>query len=179
MGGIIVVAEHRRGELNPASLETITAARRLKQAKEQPIAVLVMAKDLDQYVAQLKIDGVDEVIKAVIPTEHFQADIYAATLQALMHFRSSQDTRRDSIELYFAISPSSIASSASEWQTPQTDEGTVFPTGVRPHRPSRCIFIRGSHLVLAKVGSDIRRRFLRPGLTQSRSRLGCPQEFGR
>ncbi len=87
MGGIIVVAEHRRGELNPASLETITAARRLKQGKEQPIAVLVMAKDPDQYVAELKIDGVDEVIKAVIPTEHFQADIYAATLQALMRER--------------------------------------------------------------------------------------------
>jgi electron transfer flavoprotein alpha subunit len=87
MSGILVVAEHRRGELNPASLETITAAKRLKEGKEQPIAVLVMAKDPDQYVDSVSLEGVDEVIKVVVPVEEFQSDIYEAVLQALIRER--------------------------------------------------------------------------------------------
>lgn len=87
MSGILVVAEHRRAELNPATLETIAAAKRLKEGKDQPIAVLVMAKDPNQYATQVSVDGVDEVIKVMVPVEDFQSDIYEAVLQALMRER--------------------------------------------------------------------------------------------
>jgi electron transfer flavoprotein alpha subunit len=84
MSGILVVAEHRRGELNPSSLETITAAKQLKENSDQPIAVLVMAKDPDQYVKQVSVDGVDEVIKVSIPVDEFQSDTYETVLQAVI-----------------------------------------------------------------------------------------------
>jgi electron transfer flavoprotein alpha subunit len=87
MSGIIVVAEHRRGELNPASLETITAAKRLKEKKDQPIAVVVMAQDPDQYVGQVSLQGIDEVIKVAIQVGEFQSDTYEAVLQALIRER--------------------------------------------------------------------------------------------
>jgi electron transfer flavoprotein alpha subunit len=87
MSGILVVAEHRRGEVNPASLETITAAKRLKEGKDQPLAVVLMAKDPDRYVDQVSVEGVNEVIKVVVPVEEYQSDIYEAVLQALIRER--------------------------------------------------------------------------------------------
>ncbi|MGH8504075.1 MAG: electron transfer flavoprotein subunit alpha/FixB family protein [Gammaproteobacteria bacterium] len=87
MSGILVVAEHRQGALSAASLETITAAKRLKEGKDQPIAVVLMAKDPDQYVDQVSVERVDEVIKVAVPVEDFQSDIYEAVLQALIRER--------------------------------------------------------------------------------------------
>jgi electron transfer flavoprotein alpha subunit len=87
MSGILVVAEHRRGSLSASSLETITAAKRLKAGKDQPIAVVLMARDPDQYVDQVSVEGVDEVIKVAVPVEEFQSDIYEAVLQALIRER--------------------------------------------------------------------------------------------
>jgi electron transfer flavoprotein alpha subunit len=87
MSGILVVAEHRKGALSAASLETITAAKRLKQGKDQPIAVVLLAKDPERYVEQVSVEGVDEVIKISVPVEEFQSDIYEAALQALIRER--------------------------------------------------------------------------------------------
>lgn len=87
MSGILVVAEHRQGILSAASLEAITAARRVKEAKDQPIAVLLMAKDPGQYVEQVSVEGVDEVIKVAVPVEDFQPDLYEAVLQNVIKER--------------------------------------------------------------------------------------------
>jgi len=87
MSGILVVAEHRQGTLSAASLETVSAAKRLKAGKDQPVAVLVMAQDPDRYVGQVSVAGVDEVIAAAVPTEDFQSDIYEAALEAVIRER--------------------------------------------------------------------------------------------
>lgn len=84
MSGILVIAEHRQGELSAGTLETLAAAVGLKAEKDQPIAVAVIVKDPDRYVDQVSVEGVDEVIKVPVPVAEFQNDTYEAAVQALI-----------------------------------------------------------------------------------------------
>jgi electron transfer flavoprotein alpha subunit len=83
MNGILVIAEHRRGALNPATLEAVAAAAALKQARPQPVAVAVIARNPDEFVARVNVAGVDEIIKVAVPTDSFQSDVYEAAVAAL------------------------------------------------------------------------------------------------
>jgi electron transfer flavoprotein alpha subunit len=87
MSGLLVISEHRQGELTPASLECITAARRLKTEKNQSLMVAVLASDPDQYSAQLNLDGVDEIIRINTPEDEFQVDTHEAAIGALISER--------------------------------------------------------------------------------------------
>ncbi|MCG3201329.1 MAG: Electron transfer flavoprotein subunit alpha [Gammaproteobacteria bacterium] len=87
MSGILVIAEHRRGVLNPATLETIAAAAALKQVKPQPVAVAIIARNPDEFVGQVNAAGVDEIIKVAVPTDTFQSDVYEATVAAVVAAR--------------------------------------------------------------------------------------------
>lgn len=82
-GGILVVAEHRQGKLNPASLEAVAAALELKQAKGGQVAVAVIAINPEKFVEQVSRAGVDEVINVRVPVDGFQSDVYEAAVQAL------------------------------------------------------------------------------------------------
>ncbi|MEZ5446611.1 MAG: electron transfer flavoprotein subunit alpha/FixB family protein [Gammaproteobacteria bacterium] len=83
MNGILVIAEHRRGALNPATLEAVAAAAALKQARPQPVAVAVIARNPDEFVARVNVAGVDEIVKVEVPTDGFQSDVYEAAVAAL------------------------------------------------------------------------------------------------
>lgn len=83
MNGILVIAEHRRGALNPATLEAVAAATALKQARPQPVAVAVIARNPDEFVARVNVAGVDEIIKVEVPADSFQSDVYEAAVAAL------------------------------------------------------------------------------------------------
>lgn len=83
MNGILVIAEHRRGALNPATLEAVAAAVELKQARAQPVAVAVIARNPDDFLAQVNLAGVDEIIRVAVPTDGFQPDVYEAAVAAL------------------------------------------------------------------------------------------------
>ena len=61
MSGILVIAEQRRGELRPASLELIGAAQTLKQGADE-VAVAVLGSAPEQVAGALKVQGVDEII---------------------------------------------------------------------------------------------------------------------
>lgn len=87
MGGILVVAEHRRAKLNPASLEVITAALKLKGETDQQVAVAIIAKDPEDFVGQVSMAGVDEVIKIRAPVDGFQSDVYEAAVLTLAEAR--------------------------------------------------------------------------------------------
>ncbi len=87
MSGILVIAEHRQGELSDASLETIAAAASLKAAKAQDLAVAVLARNPDDYVDRVSVAGVDEVIKVEVSTEDFQSDIYEGVVLSLVDER--------------------------------------------------------------------------------------------
>jgi len=89
-GGILVVAEHRQGELSPASLETVAAALELKGDTDRPIAVVVIAEKPGDFVAQVSKAGVDEVIKVAVPAASFQSDIYEAAVLAIAEARKPE-----------------------------------------------------------------------------------------
>ncbi len=86
-GEILVVAEHRRGELNPATLEAISAAAELKGDTDAEVAVAVIAESPDDFAGQVSLAGVDHVVKVPVPVSSFQSDIYEAAVLAIAEAR--------------------------------------------------------------------------------------------
>ena len=86
-GEILVVAEHRRGELNPATLEAIAAAAELKGGTDRQVAVAVIAESPDDFVGQVSKAGVDQVIKVPVAVASFQSDVYEASVLAIAEAR--------------------------------------------------------------------------------------------
>lgn len=64
MTGVLVVIEHDRGELAPASLEAITAARPLAARFDVEVTALTIGSDADHLVAELGSYGVTRVHQA-------------------------------------------------------------------------------------------------------------------
>jgi electron transfer flavoprotein alpha subunit len=93
MSGILVIAEHRQGRLRPVTLEIIAAARKLKLANSEPIAVAVLAADPAVFVPELSVDGVDEIVTIQAASAEFDPHALQATLRALL------DARRPSVIL--------------------------------------------------------------------------------
>ena len=61
MSGILVVAEQRRGELRPSSLELITAAQPLRRPGDE-VGVAVLGNAPERHVSALSLAGIDEII---------------------------------------------------------------------------------------------------------------------
>ena len=87
MGGMLVIAEQRRGELIAASLECIAAAVGLKESGGQAVTACIIAQNPDSFVAPLSVAGVDEVVTIVSAEAEFQNDVFEATLLALIERR--------------------------------------------------------------------------------------------
>ncbi len=83
MNGILVIAEHRQGELSAATLETIGAATLLKSQQQQQLTVAILSKNTDAFVQQVSVTGVDEVITVETPVDNFQSDIYETAVLGL------------------------------------------------------------------------------------------------
>jgi len=84
MKTILVIAEHRRNELRPISLELITAAQDLRQAGDDKVVVAVIGNQAESYIPELSIQGVDEIITVKDDSTEFDPDIYQATVSALI-----------------------------------------------------------------------------------------------
>jgi electron transfer flavoprotein alpha subunit len=84
MGGILVVAEARRGELREVSLELVGAALPLKDAAGGRLAVAIVDASPDAHAAALGCDGVDEVLTVHAPAEHFEPHVAQHALAALI-----------------------------------------------------------------------------------------------
>jgi electron transfer flavoprotein alpha subunit len=82
MSDVLAVAEHRRGELRPVSLELLTAGREAAEATGGDLHVAVIGGDVDGYADQLNREGVD-AIHAVPNGEEFNHDVTVETLDAL------------------------------------------------------------------------------------------------
>lgn len=87
MSGILVISEHRQGELTPSTPEVIAAALELKSQKEQPVMVAVIAANPADYTDQVNREGVDEIIQVTTPEDEFQVDVYEAAINALISER--------------------------------------------------------------------------------------------
>jgi electron transfer flavoprotein alpha subunit len=83
MSGVLIVAEQRRGELRPVSLELIGAAQGLRRAGDE-VAVALLAAAPERYVDALKLAGVDEIVAIKVPAAEFDPDTFEAAIGALI-----------------------------------------------------------------------------------------------
>jgi electron transfer flavoprotein alpha subunit len=86
-GGVLVVGEHRRGELRPVSLELVTAAQAAKRDPSDAVAVVVISDQPGKFVPGLSVAGVDEVVTVKVGTAEFEPDTYETVLRALIETR--------------------------------------------------------------------------------------------
>lgn len=86
MRTILVVAEHRRGELRPISLELITAAQGLRHADDKVVVALIGSK-ADALAPAVSVAGVDEVVTIKTASEEFDPDIFQAAVAHLIDAR--------------------------------------------------------------------------------------------
>ncbi|MDF3836669.1 electron transfer flavoprotein subunit alpha/FixB family protein, partial [Cupriavidus basilensis] len=87
MAGILVISEHRKGELRPVSRELIGLAAALKAASGEPVQVAVIAADPGQYAESLKLAGVDEIVTVQSAGDAFDPEVYEASVRALIAAR--------------------------------------------------------------------------------------------
>jgi electron transfer flavoprotein alpha subunit len=79
---VLVVADHRRGELRPVSYELLTAARELADALGGEVHAAVVGGDVKRFAEQLDCDGVDAV-HTVAEGAEFNHDVTTAAVTAL------------------------------------------------------------------------------------------------
>ena len=82
MTDVLVVAEHRRGELRPVSFELVSAGRVLADAASGSLGVAVVGGDVDSFTSSLDRSGVD-VVYAIDDGEEFNHDVTVAAITEL------------------------------------------------------------------------------------------------
>jgi len=87
MSGILLIAEHRRGELRPATLELITAAQDVRRSGEK-VAVALIGAAPEALIAAVSVAGVDEIVTVKIPANEFDPDQIEAAVGALIAARA-------------------------------------------------------------------------------------------
>src|SRR5258708_38572999 len=87
MSGVLVIAEQRRGELRPVSLELVSAAQGLRRADEE-VSVAVLGKAPESFVKALSVAGVDEIVTVKVPAPGFDPDTFESAGGALIAERS-------------------------------------------------------------------------------------------
>jgi electron transfer flavoprotein alpha subunit len=87
MSGILIIAEQRRGELRPVSLELVSAAQKLRRESETVTAVII-AGTPDAFVAPLSVSGVDEIVTVTVPAAEFDPDTFETAVGALIAARA-------------------------------------------------------------------------------------------
>jgi electron transfer flavoprotein alpha subunit len=92
MSGILIVAEQRRGELRPISLELIGAAQQLRAdaGHGADLSVAILARDPARFVPALELAGVDEIITVAVAAEEFDPDTFEAAVGALIAARKPE-----------------------------------------------------------------------------------------
>ncbi len=83
-GGVLILAEARRGELRDVSLELVTASREAVEGAGGRVAVAVIDSDPERFVSALSVRGCREVLTVSAPTEHFEAHVWQRALEELI-----------------------------------------------------------------------------------------------
>ncbi|MGQ3328789.1 MULTISPECIES: electron transfer flavoprotein subunit alpha/FixB family protein [Halorubrum] len=83
MSDVLVVSEHRRGELRDVSYEAIEAGRELADAQGGDLHVAAVGGDVDRFAEDLNREGVDAV-HAVANGEEFDHNVYQSAVGALL-----------------------------------------------------------------------------------------------
>lgn len=88
MSGILVIAEHRRGELRDVTRELVAAGSELARQAGVPLSVAVLAADTEALAVAAGLEGVDEVIQVRVREQEFDAGAYARAVEALVRDRA-------------------------------------------------------------------------------------------
>ncbi len=83
MSGILVIAEQRRGELRPQSLELVTAAQDLR-CDGETVAVAIIAAAPEAFIPALTLAGVDEIVIVKTAPAEFDPDTVESAVAALI-----------------------------------------------------------------------------------------------
>ena len=83
MSGLLVIAEQRRGELRPVSLELIGAAQSLRRDGDS-VAVALLAPSPGALIDPLKLAGVDEIVTVKVAAPEFDPDTFESAISALI-----------------------------------------------------------------------------------------------
>jgi electron transfer flavoprotein alpha subunit len=83
MSGVLVIAEQRRGELRPVSLELLGAAQSVRRAADE-VSVAIIGAAPETLVGPLKLTGVDEIITVKVPAVEFDPGTFESTVGALI-----------------------------------------------------------------------------------------------
>jgi electron transfer flavoprotein alpha subunit len=83
MSGILVIAEQRRGELRPVSLELVSAAQKLRRSGDE-VAVAVLSSSPERLQGPLSAAGVDEIVTVKVDAAEFDPDTFESAVGALI-----------------------------------------------------------------------------------------------
>jgi electron transfer flavoprotein alpha subunit len=89
MSDILIIAEQRRGELRPVSLELVSAAQTLRRAGEE-VSVAILAAKPDQFIGELSVAGVDEIVTVKVSLADFDPDTFESAMGALIAERTPE-----------------------------------------------------------------------------------------
>jgi electron transfer flavoprotein alpha subunit len=87
---VLVIAEQRRGELRPVSLELIGAAQGLRSGDADTVTVAILAQSPAFFLDSLKLDGVDEIVAVQVSAPEFDPDTFESAVGALMDARKPE-----------------------------------------------------------------------------------------
>jgi len=83
MSGILIIAEQRRGELRPITLELVTAAQALRRSGDK-VTVALIAANPTALIPAASVAGVDELVTAQVAAPEFDPDAIEAAVRALI-----------------------------------------------------------------------------------------------
>jgi electron transfer flavoprotein alpha subunit len=83
VSGLLVIAEQRRGELRPVSLELIGAAQSLRRDGDS-LAVALVAPSPGALIDPLKLAGVNEIVTVKVAAPEFDPDTFESAISALI-----------------------------------------------------------------------------------------------
>jgi electron transfer flavoprotein alpha subunit len=84
VSGILILAEHRDGELRPVTHELISAAQDVRAEIGDRVTVAIVGSQADRFVPALGVEGVDQILVFASPQAEVDADITEAALSAAM-----------------------------------------------------------------------------------------------
>jgi electron transfer flavoprotein alpha subunit len=87
MSGILIIAEQRRGELRPISLELLGAAASVRRDGDE-VAVAILSDSPERFVKSLSVGGVDEIVTVRVGAPEFDPDTFESAVGALITRRS-------------------------------------------------------------------------------------------
>ena len=87
ISGILILAEHRSGELRPVTHELIAAAQLVRAEIGERVTVVAVGSQADRLVPALSVEGVDEILTIGSAQPEFDADAAEAALAAAVSDR--------------------------------------------------------------------------------------------